>query len=402
MNANENKVVVATNDLMRNDIDSMYISNSTIFWQSPIPVTEVRIRVTDNTYQTLSVTSNNVDLSTITLEDDMYSITFVTKKHGFETSVVYTLIQNKGRYFIDNGNGIALHAPSLRLENDVLHIGEIALWENIKVVADFEDGTFKILTEHLKQYTLNLQEHTDKIPVGKFKLVVWSTYRNIYLSEDSEIFLEYNGEHFYLEGEAPNPFKITNLRLEGGYLKFDPVLGVNMYTVWSGHKPYRTMSPSFKVSDLPFRGHLATHTKVRVEYNEYFGEIYLSAVGESVVVSTSLAPKMVKPSNAVIVEDRYLQFPRVPNDYDPTQTTVAFYRLYLNEGDLDHTSSPSSGDTKVSFNLGVGSTIWTGDHPIKAITVGKYGKAHSDTLIIMLRKTTDDKFVNYFATIINN
>jgi len=92
VNANENKVVVATNGLMRNDIDSMYISNSTIFWHSPIPVTEVGIRVTDNTYQTLSVTSNNVDLSTITLEDDMYSITFVTKKHGFETSVVYTLI----------------------------------------------------------------------------------------------------------------------------------------------------------------------------------------------------------------------------------------------------------------------------------------------------------------------
>lgn len=50
-------------------------------------------------------------------------------------------------------------------------------------------------------------------------------------------------------------------------------------------------------------------------------------------------------------------------------------------------------DTKVSFNLGVGSTIWTGDHPIEAITVGKHGKAHSDPLIIMLRKTADDKFV---------
>lgn len=55
--------------------------------------------------------------------------------------------------------------------------------------------------------------------------------------------------------------------------------------------------------------------------------------------------------------------------------------------------SPSSGNERVSFNLGVGSTIRQGDHPIQIITVGKYGKANSDPLTLMLRKTADDKYI---------
>lgn len=183
-----------------------------------------------------------------------------------------------------------------------------------------------------------------------------------------------------------DPYLIKLLTLsQDGILTWEPIEGVDRYVIQVGEYKLPSAQPQSTIKGGGV-SHVSKHTKVIVTAGNYKGVTYVSRdYYGNYAFSEGEVPLLTTPSGFKIVEDKFLVFPRVANDCPPGLSP--FYGLYYRQYSVIQTS-PTSGDTNVSFNLG--GLVWEGQTQIVKMVLFGYGNyGNSVAASIHMNKNAD-------------